>query len=77
MGEALQLALLESFEIICDKVTSGRQAIDKFVDDFQKCCCRKRYKIILIDLDLPDVDGYEASKQILEYQKAKLDDSGQ
>ena len=65
--EALQKVLLEKFKVVSDGAANGNQAIDKFFDDRQKHCCTTHYRLILIDLDLPEIDGYTASKEILDY----------
>ena len=44
--------------IICDTALGGQEAIDKFIADRKKTCCKVKYQIVLMDLNMPDVDGF-------------------
>lgn len=33
----------------------------------EKNCCPLRFKLVLTDLNMPNMDGFEASSQILAY----------
>jgi CheY-like chemotaxis protein len=52
---------LSKFGIACDTVTNGQEAVS--------ACTRTRYQIILMDLDMPVMDGFEATRLIRQYEK--------
>ncbi|MCX6076958.1 MAG: ATP-binding protein [Campylobacterales bacterium] len=53
--------LLQNSGIVIDIADNGKEAVDKFKSD--------KYDLILMDLQMPIIDGYEATKLIREYNK--------
>ena len=47
---------LQRWEIIPDEAVNGKEALDLFH--------RNTYHLLLIDLDMPEMDGYETVKEI-------------
>lgn len=65
--------LLDRQGIKCDKALGGQEAIDKFIKSREKTCCERKYQIVLMDLNMPNVDGFMATQKILAFQKAHFD----
>jgi len=38
-----------------------------FKANMEKTCCDVRFKIVFTDLNMPNLDGIEAAKQIMQY----------
>ena len=60
--------ILEQMGFICDTANGGQEAIDMFIADRNKTCCRVKYQIVLMDLNMPVVDGFQATQRILSHQ---------
>jgi CheY-like chemotaxis protein len=56
--------LFKGFNIKPDVSSNGREAVDAVKHCLTKTCCLVRYKLILMDVMMPIMDGIEASKQI-------------
>ena len=64
---ALRLMLEECFNISPVEAVNGQMAIDMFKEGLDKeCKCSNRaYKLILMDINMPIKNGFEASAEIL------------
>ena len=65
----LEMILKETHKLNVDRAMNGQEAINKFQTSLFKECCDNRYKLILMDLNMPVVDGYEATISILSLFK--------
>jgi len=70
--EAIEIMMLYSFKLptkdLCDHAYNGRQALEavmKNVEENEGQFCQ--YNLILIDCNMPFMDGYDATKAIREY----------
>jgi len=53
--------------VICDFAATGKEAIDAYNLSFEK---QAPYSLILLDLELPEVNGLEILKKIRESEEA-------
>eukprot|EP00347_Sterkiella_histriomuscorum_P018274 403346138 len=61
----LEMILKEMFGLQVDKAFNGQEAVNMFNKNLQKTCCAMRYKLIFMDLNMPIMDGYDSTTQIL------------
>ncbi len=53
----------------CDKANNGQAALKMYLENMQKTCCDVRYRIVITDINMPRMDGIEASERILIEQR--------
>ena len=59
--------LQQKFQIRSERTTQGREALERFIENRKKGCCDVKFKLIIMDLNLPDNQGFEAIEQIMEH----------
>jgi len=66
----LKMLLKSKFQLEPDEALNGAVAVEKFVANRNKeCSCGKQYRLILMDINMPVMDGYTATQHILEFQE--------
>lgn len=50
-------------------VENGEQEVQAFISNMEKSCCDVRYKMVLTDLNMPVMDGFDAARLIINYQQ--------
>ena len=65
----LEQILNNTYGLTCDKAKDGKEELDMYIANMTKKCCNARYRIILTDINMPRMDGIEASEQIFIAQK--------
>ena len=65
--------LLQGMGLTVETASGGQEAIDQFITNRQKKCCKVKFQLVLMDLNMPEVDGFQATKKIMAYQKAEID----
>ncbi len=70
----LELILKEMFNISVDKAMNGQEAVNMFTKSLDKKCCQNHYKLVLMDLNMPIMDGYDATSNILQEFKNNYPD---
>lgn len=61
------------FNLDCDTAVNGKQAVDMYTERLNlPCKCKDRtYKLIIMDLNMPIMNGEQATKRILDLQRQR------
>ena len=66
INQEIVIAILENSKIVIDCAENGKKAVDLFTADPDK------YDIILMDIQMPVMDGLTAARRILEIETSRL-----
>lgn len=50
-------------------VTNAREAIEKFIVNRNNVCCDIKFRLVIMDLNLPNNQGFEALEKMMEHQR--------
>ena len=65
----LENILVHTYGLTVDKAKDGFEELNMYLENMNKKCCDVHYRIILTDINMPRMDGIEASQRIFEAQK--------
>ncbi|EAR88385.2 ATPase, histidine kinase-, DNA gyrase B (macronuclear) [Tetrahymena thermophila SB210] len=66
----VMIKLLQSYSIIADQAFDGQKALDLVIQKSKNACC-SHYRLILMDIDMPIMNGYQSTQAILDFYKQK------
>ena len=49
-----------------DKAMNGMEAVEMYRINISKKCCNTRYKVILMDINMPLINGFDTTRKIRE-----------
>ena len=53
--------MLRAIKLQIDHAENGKLGVDAFEKSMKKTCCKKYYKIIFMDLNMPVMDGFTST----------------
>lgn len=62
----MRMILKTNFGLDSYKALSGQEALNIFMKDRAKKCCQKRIQMILMDIIMPEMDGFRTTNQIMD-----------
>ena len=65
----LRLILKNSAGISIDRAENGKIGVDMYAANATKKCCKTYYRLVLMDINMPVMDGCQATKEILHMHK--------
>ena len=65
----LECMLEANFKINSTSVSCGATAIKLYQLKIQSECCRNMYRLVMTDIQMPEVDGFMVAERILATQK--------
>lgn len=63
--EILSMMLKYSFNLDSKFALNGLEAVEIFKADLEKTCCQNYFKLIIMDYDMPVMNGADACTEIL------------
>ena len=66
-------AMLSDLGITSECFESGAQAVNCFRKRLSMTCCSQSFRLVLTDISMPSMDGFEVCTQIIKTQKFWFD----
>ena len=60
----MKMQLKTLLNVHVETCTNGKQGLDRYVEDISKTCCQKYFHLILMDLNMPMMDGCNSALAI-------------
>lgn len=65
----VKMILRQSYDIALERAANGLEGIQMFKKDLDKKCCDVHYQIILMDINMPIMNGIDSTKGICKIQE--------
>lgn len=62
---------MSQFKMDADSASNGKIAVDKVKYDFEKTCCSTKIRLIFMDINMPVMDGFDATVNIVKLAKER------
>jgi PAS domain S-box-containing protein len=72
LNQLLMRTLLDDFGFECDITANGKLAVEKLTSKCEQSQTTTPYDIILMDLQMPEMNGFEATEYIRNTMKSKI-----
>ncbi|KAL4472630.1 hypothetical protein ABPG74_018579 [Tetrahymena malaccensis] len=66
----VMIKMLQAYSITADQAFDGQKALDLVIQKSKNQCC-SHYRLILMDIDMPIMNGYQSTQAILDFYKQK------
>ena len=67
---SLSMILSTNFGVDVDKAFNGQDALEKVLQKNKNLCCKTNYKLILMDCNMPIMDGFQCTAEIRRMEDA-------
>ena len=62
-------AMLSDLDVDAECIESGVSAVNRFRFRLSLKCCSRTYRLVMTDISMPVMDGFEVCQQIMQTQK--------
>lgn len=65
------MTMIKSFKLEIDQAHNGQEAVELVQLRYEKCTRCRWYSLIIMDIDMPILNGFEASAEIAKFYSQK------